>query len=103
MHDSKLGASQSYGASETKSLTEKASIQEKNGEDMQIGADKEWGHLGGSAVEHLPLAQDVIPRSGIESHIGLLFFFLIINLFFIGVQFANIQNNTQCSSRQVPP
>ena len=30
-------------------------------------------------------------------------FFLIINLFFIGVQFANIQNNTQCSSRQVPP
>ena len=31
------------------------------------------------------------------------FFFLIINVFFIGVQFANIQNNTQCSSRQVPP
>ena len=30
-------------------------------------------------------------------------FFLIINLFFIGVQFTNIQNNTQCSSRQVPP
>ena len=30
-------------------------------------------------------------------------FFLIINLFFIGIQFANIQNNTQCSSRQVPP
>ena len=29
-------------------------------------------------------------------------FFLIINLFFIGVQFANIQS-TQCSSRQVPP
>ena len=29
------------------------------------------------------------------------FFFLIINLFFIGVRFANIQNNTQCSSRQV--
>ena len=28
--------------------------------------------------------------------------FLIINLFFIGVQFTNIQNNTQCSSRQVP-
>ena len=26
-----------------------------------------------------------------------------INLFFIGVQFANIQNNTQCSSHQVPP
>ena len=31
------------------------------------------------------------------------FFFLIINLFFIGVQFANIQNNTQCSSHQVTP
>ena len=30
-------------------------------------------------------------------------FFLIINLCFIGVQFANIQNNTQCSSHQVPP
>ena len=30
-------------------------------------------------------------------------FFLIINLFFIGVQFANVENNTQCSSRQVPP
>ena len=30
-------------------------------------------------------------------------FFLIINLFFIGVQFNNIQNNTRCSSRQVPP
>ena len=29
--------------------------------------------------------------------------FFIINLFFIGVQFANLQNNTQCSSRQVPP
>ena len=26
--------------------------------------------------------------------------FFIINLFFIGVQFANIQNNTQCSSCQ---
>ena len=32
-----------------------------------------------------------------------LFFIFLINLFFIGVQFANIQNNTQCSSRQVPP
>ena len=30
-------------------------------------------------------------------------FFLMINLFFIGVQFVNIQNNTQCSSHQVPP
>ena len=27
---------------------------------------------------------------------GSVFIFLIINLFFIGVQFANIQNNTQC-------
>ena len=35
--------------------------------------------------------------------IPLCFFYFIINLFFIGVQFANIQNNTQCSSRQVPP
>ena len=32
-----------------------------------------------------------------------LFYFFIVNLFFIGVQFTNIQNNTQCSSRQVPP
>ena len=32
-----------------------------------------------------------------------LFFFFIINLFFIDVQFANLQNNTQCSSHQVPP
>ena len=30
-------------------------------------------------------------------------YFFIINLFFIGVQFTNIQNNTQCSSHQVPP
>ena len=29
------------------------------------------GHLGGSAVEDLPLAQGMIPGSGIESHIGL--------------------------------
>ena len=28
--------------------------------------------------------------------------FFLIDLFFIGVQFTNIQNNTQCSSRQVP-
>ena len=28
-------------------------------------------HLGGSMVEHLPLAQGVIPGPGIESHIGL--------------------------------
>ena len=32
-----------------------------------------------------------------------LFFFLNNKFIFIGVQFANIQNNTQCSSRQVPP
>ena len=31
------------------------------------------------------------------------FFFFKINLFFIGVQFTNIQNNTQYSSHQVPP
>ena len=30
------------------------------------------GHLGGSAVEHLPSTQGVIPGSGTESHIGLL-------------------------------
>ena len=29
------------------------------------------GHLGGSVVEHLPLAQGVIPDPGIESHIRL--------------------------------
>ena len=28
------------------------------------------GHLGGSAVEHLPLTQGVIPGLHIESHIG---------------------------------
>ena len=32
----------------------------------------ELGHLGGSAVECLPLAQGVIRGSGIESHIRLL-------------------------------
>ena len=32
---------------------------------------KYWGHLGGSAVEHLPLAQGVIHSLRIESHIGL--------------------------------
>ena len=30
------------------------------------------GRLGSSVVEHLPSAQDMIPRSGIESHIRLL-------------------------------
>ena len=49
---------------------------------------------------------DIAPRIPLAirndpTHLSLLF--LIINLFFIGVQFANIQNNTQCSSRQVPP
>ena len=29
------------------------------------------GHLGGSAVEHLPSAQGVIPGARIESHIRL--------------------------------
>ena len=29
------------------------------------------GRLGGSAVERLPLAQDVTPGPGIKSHIGL--------------------------------
>ena len=29
------------------------------------------GHLGGSAVEHLPLAQGVTPGSLIESRIGI--------------------------------
>ena len=29
-----------------------------------------WGCLGDSTVEHLPLAQGVIPGPGIESHIG---------------------------------
>ena len=29
------------------------------------------GHLGGSVVEHLPLAQVVIPGPGIKSHFGL--------------------------------
>ena len=30
------------------------------------------GHLGGSAVEHLPWAQGMIPESGMESHIRFL-------------------------------
>ncbi|XP_038296041.1 RNA/RNP complex-1-interacting phosphatase homolog isoform X2 [Canis lupus familiaris] len=52
-----------------------------------------------------PRLQD---RNGVRKDFSLLtetgeFYFFIINLFFIGVQFANIQNNTQCSSRQVPP
>ena len=29
------------------------------------------GHLGGSALEHLPSAQGVILGSGIKSHVGL--------------------------------
>ena len=29
--------------------------------------------------------------------------FIFLCIFFIGVQFANIEYNTQCSSRQVPP
>ena len=29
------------------------------------------GHLGGSVVEHLPLAQGVIPGSGMEAYVGL--------------------------------
>ena len=37
-----------------------------------------WGHLGGSAVEHLPSAQGVIPGSRIESHIGLLAWSLLL-------------------------
>ena len=37
-------------------------------------ANKEYfnkGHMGGSAVEHLPLAQGMIPGPEIESRIGL--------------------------------
>ena len=30
-----------------------------------------FGHLGGSVAGHLPLAQGMIPGSGIESHIQL--------------------------------
>ena len=30
-----------------------------------------WGNLGGSVVEHLPLAQGVILGLGIKSHVGL--------------------------------
>ena len=36
-----------------------------------LNFSKFQGCLGGSAVEHLPLAQVVIPGSRIESHIGL--------------------------------
>ena len=45
-------------------------------------------------------------RQGILFYSFLWCFFVvvfIINLFFIGVQFPNIQNNTQCSYCQVPP
>ena len=38
---------------------------------FQIRKGIRLGHLGGSAVECLPLAQGVIPGSRIESHIGL--------------------------------
>ena len=41
------------------------------------------------------------PVKGLWCAHSLSSFFFIINLFFIGVQFANIQNNTQCSSHQV--
>ena len=40
---------------------------------------KDEGHLGGSAVEHLPLAQGLIPDSQIESHIGLLAWSLLLH------------------------
>ena len=38
------------------------------------------GRLGGSAVEHLPLAQGVIPDPGIGSHIGLPAWSLLLSL-----------------------
>ena len=38
------------------------------------------GHLGGSTVEHLPLAQGVIPASGIKFCIGLLAGSLLLSL-----------------------
>ena len=38
------------------------------------------GHLGGSAVECLPLAQGVSPGPGIESHIGLPAWILLLAL-----------------------
>ena len=38
------------------------------------------GRLGGSAVERLPSAQGMIPESGIESHIGLLAWSLLLPL-----------------------
>ena len=38
------------------------------------------GRLGGSAVEHLPLAQGMILGSGIECHIRLLAWSLLLSL-----------------------
>ena len=39
-----------------------------------------WGCLGSAVVEHLPLAQGMIPGSGIESHIRLLVGSLLLPL-----------------------
>ena len=39
-----------------------------------------WGHMGGSVVERLPLAQVVISGSGIKSHIRLLAGSLLLTL-----------------------
>ena len=36
-----------------------------------VGERQKQGHLGGSVVKHLPLAQGVIPGPGIESRIRL--------------------------------
>ena len=49
-------------------------------------------HLVSVHLCHCPLHDPYHPH----------FFFFLINLFFIGVHFANIQNNTQCLSHQDP-
>ena len=38
------------------------------------------GHLGGSAVEHLPLAQELSQSCGVKSRIGLLVWSLLLPL-----------------------
>ena len=47
---------------------------------MNIKKNHQGGHLGGSVVERLPLAQDMILGSGIESHIRLRAWSLLLPL-----------------------
>ena len=80
---------------------------EKNQErEGQMEREKQvpcWtGSLPWDLDHDLSLRQKLKWLSHPDATFSFFFFFLIINLLFIGVQFAHIQNNTQCSARQYP-